>query len=329
LNEGIDKDDCWYDVRAMGNQPLCPKKRKFFKVANHADVMLQLRYQSDLERAKPRGDKPPFACMRLCNPSIQSLDERGFIAATPGKDLQKCIPRQIEVERKASGTKQVLEAQILLNAANDQRTIGQQWKEYHDAKEEMDQDQLGLGNGDLTAGMRILKGEYDQCSNWLPANKIKLGVVDNTYDFEEHDREAYIPKDDGTFDPKILTGVTGTLKFNSGAAFRSLGASMASVELPAKVGETLQVRTKIENDLSLTFTTKIGETIEYADGTVTMLDQTWTDDSDDIHGVATIMVPSDDKKSLNCFKVCVGDYEPGNLKCNDGKNRSLDCIKKT
>ena len=31
------------------------------------------------------------------------------------------------------------------------------------------------------------------------ANKIKLGVVDNTYEFEEHDREAYIPKDDGTF----------------------------------------------------------------------------------------------------------------------------------
>ena len=85
-----------------------------------------------------------------------------------------------------------------------------------------------------------------------------------------------------------MTGVTGTLKFNSGAAFRSLGASMASVELPAKVGETLQVRTKIENDLSLTFTTKIGETIEYADGTVTMLDQTWKDDSDDIHGVATV-----------------------------------------
>ena len=112
--------------------------------------------------------------MRLCNPSIQSLDERGFIAATPGKDLQKCIPRQIEVERKASGTKQVLEAQILLNAANDQRTIGQQWKEYHDAKEEMDQDQLGLGNGDLTAGMRILKGEYDQCSNWLPGNAYYL-----------------------------------------------------------------------------------------------------------------------------------------------------------
>ena len=34
LNEGIDKDDCWYDVRIMGNQPLCPKKRKFFNIAN-------------------------------------------------------------------------------------------------------------------------------------------------------------------------------------------------------------------------------------------------------------------------------------------------------
>ena len=74
------------------------------------------------------------------------------------------------MERKASGTKQVLEAQILLNAANDQRTIGQQWKEYHDANEEMDQDQLGVGNGDLTAGMGILKGEYLQCSKWLPGN---------------------------------------------------------------------------------------------------------------------------------------------------------------
>ena len=63
---------------------------------------------------------------------------------------------------------------------------------------------------------------------------------------------------------------------------------MASVELPAKVGETLQVRTKIETDLSLTFTTKTGEEIEYAEGTVTMLDQTWADDSDDIHGVATV-----------------------------------------
>ena len=66
---------------------------------------------------------------------------------------------------------------------------------------------------------------------------------------------------------------------------------MASVELPAKVGETLQVRTKIDTDLSLTFTTKTGDSIpelEYAENTVTMLDQTWTDDSDDIHGVATV-----------------------------------------
>ena len=49
LHEGIDKDDCWYDVRAMGNQPLCPKKRKFFNVANHADVMVsnQASYMID------------------------------------------------------------------------------------------------------------------------------------------------------------------------------------------------------------------------------------------------------------------------------------------
>ena len=29
------------------------------------------------------------------------------------------------------------------------------------------------------------------------ANKINIGLVDNEYEFEEHDREAYIPKDDG------------------------------------------------------------------------------------------------------------------------------------
>ena len=85
-----------------------------------------------------------------------------------------------------------------------------------------------------------------------------------------------------------MPGVTGTLKFNSGAAFRSLGASLASFELPAEVDGTLQVRTKIDTDLSLTFTTKTGEKIEYAEGEVTMLDQTWADDSDDIHGVATV-----------------------------------------
>ena len=40
LDEGIDTEDCWYDVRIMGHQPLCPKKRAFFNVANHADVMV-------------------------------------------------------------------------------------------------------------------------------------------------------------------------------------------------------------------------------------------------------------------------------------------------
>ena len=42
LNEGIDIDDCWYDVRLMGHQPLCPKKRKFFNIGNHADVLVSV-----------------------------------------------------------------------------------------------------------------------------------------------------------------------------------------------------------------------------------------------------------------------------------------------
>ena len=65
---------------------------------------------------------------------------------------------------------------------------------------------------------------------------------------------------------------------------------MASQKLPANVGGTLQVRTKIDTGLSLTFTTKTGEKIEYPEGTVTMLDQTWMDDVLDIHGVATVFL---------------------------------------
>ena len=34
---------------------------------------------------------------------------------------------------------------------------------------------------------------------WILANKINIGLVDNEYEFEEHDREDYVPKDDGTF----------------------------------------------------------------------------------------------------------------------------------
>ena len=26
-----------------------------------------------------------------------------------------------------------------------------------------------------------------------------------------------------------------------------------------------------------------------------------------------------------CYKLCIGDYEPGNEKCNDGAERTLDC----
>ena len=33
----------------------------------------------------------------------------------------------------------------------------------------------------------------------ISANKIKIGLADGEFDFEEHDREAYVPKDDGTF----------------------------------------------------------------------------------------------------------------------------------
>ena len=86
-----------------------------------------------------------------------------------------------------------------------------------------------------------------------------------------------------------MPGVTGKLAIGPGIG-RSLGASMASQKLPANVGGTLQVRTKIDTGLSLTFTTKTGEKIEYPEGTVTMLDQTWMDDVLDIHGVATVFL---------------------------------------
>jgi hypothetical protein len=28
---------------------------------------------------------------------------------------------------------------------------------------------------------------------------------------------------------------------------------------------------------------------------------------------------------MTCYKLCIGDYEPGNEKCNDGAERNLDC----
>ena len=142
-------------------------------------LQLQFRYQSDLERGKPSMLKPPFACMRLCNPWIEDPDGRGFIAPSPGKKLQKCAPKQIQVNR-SKDTKvdvgdgkevdKVIEAQILLNSANDKRTIGEQWNEYHVAGKTMDQYQLGLNNDDLTVPVATLKDEYAKCEEWLPGN---------------------------------------------------------------------------------------------------------------------------------------------------------------
>ena len=31
--------------------------------------------------------------------------------------------------------------------------------------------------------------------------------------------------------------------------------------------------------------------------------------------------------TTTCTKLCIGDYEPGNEKCNDGVDRTLDCEK--
>ena len=52
LNEGIDKADCWYDVRIMGHQPLCNKKRDFFHVANHADVLVNQFFSFEFSSIK-------------------------------------------------------------------------------------------------------------------------------------------------------------------------------------------------------------------------------------------------------------------------------------
>ena len=140
---------------------------------------IQLRWQSDLERGEPSMMKPPFTCMRLCNPLIQSSTERGFIAANPGRKLQKCVPHQIEMDRINSGDVganvedfgKVLEAQILLNAANNQKTIGQQWNVYHLANKTMDNLNLGVDNDDLIVSVQTLKDDlFEECHAWLSGN---------------------------------------------------------------------------------------------------------------------------------------------------------------
>jgi len=59
---------------------------------------------------------------------------------------------------------------------------------------------------------------------------------------------------------------------------------------------------------------------------VSIIDQTWRN-GDEIHGVATLMMTANLGlgDTLTCYKLCLGDYEPGNEKCNDGALRTLDC----
>ena len=113
--------------------------------------------------------------MRLCNPLIESSTERGFIAANPGRKLQKCVPQQIQVDRITAGASAnigatVLEAQILLNAANNKKTIGQQWNVYHLANKKIDHLALGVDNDDLKTSVQSLKDDYSQCDIWLSGN---------------------------------------------------------------------------------------------------------------------------------------------------------------
>ena len=124
-------------------------------------------------RGVPSATKPPFACMRLCNPWIESSKKRGFTAASPGIPLEKCAPKQIYVDRKTGNRKKsnkddtVYEAQILLEAANDVRTLGQQWHEYKLAKKDFDHLSIGVKNDDLIKSVQALKDDYLTCKRWM------------------------------------------------------------------------------------------------------------------------------------------------------------------
>ena len=121
--------------------------------------------------------KPPFACVRLCKPDIESSDERGFIAPSPGSELQKCVPKQIDVDRsettKVDDLYKVFEAQILVGSANNQNTTGQQWNVYNLADKTMDHLAIGVDNDDLTEAVQTFREEIrTNCEQWLPGIKI-------------------------------------------------------------------------------------------------------------------------------------------------------------
>ena len=119
--------------------------------------------------------KPPFACARLCNPNIEDTDRRGFIAPAPGSELQKCVPKQINVDRsetaKVDGKFKVFEAQILVGAALNQNTSGQQWNVYNEAgkRDDVDHLMIGVDNDDLIPAVQSFKEEIRaECEQWLP-----------------------------------------------------------------------------------------------------------------------------------------------------------------
>ena len=121
--------------------------------------------------------KPPFACARLCNPNIEDTERRGFIAPAPGSELQKCVPKQINVDRsetdKVDGKFKVFEAQILVGAALNQNTSGQQWNVYNEAgkREDVDHLMIGVDNDDLIPAVQSFKEEIRAaCEQWLPGN---------------------------------------------------------------------------------------------------------------------------------------------------------------
>ena len=138
--------------------------------------------------------KPPFACARLCNPNIETATKRGMIAPAPGSELQKCVPKQIDVDRsedtQVDGRNKVFEAQVLVGAAQNEATLGQQWNVYNEADDLDNWKEWGLlsinndrklknyrqwvDNGDIVEAVKSFRDEMrTECDQWLPGIMIK------------------------------------------------------------------------------------------------------------------------------------------------------------
>ena len=113
---------------------------------------------------------PPFACFRLCNPWIESADERGFIAPSPGVSLGKCVPKEIKVVTDdATAPTTFQEAQILENAASGTTTL------------EDGSDLTGLPSDEAlllstTNGVGALRTALLECTKWFPG-KYRLTTI--------------------------------------------------------------------------------------------------------------------------------------------------------